>query len=74
MKLTKNLRSPSLSLFLASLVMFVSCSQYDHETEFEPLDLSGYIEKHLELTSELSALIEKERTAVLKQFFLLLTP
>ncbi|NEV92993.1 biotin transporter BioY [Psychroflexus sp. YR1-1] len=63
MDILKTLRKSYFTMFLASLVLLISCSQYDDEIidTNEKLSLSNYIEEHLKLTTELMILLESER-------------
>lgn len=63
MNIIKILRKPYLAMFLASLMLFSSCSQYDNEIneESESLNLSNFVEKHLEISTEISKLMINEK-------------
>ena len=48
----KSLRKPYISIFLASLILFVSCSQENINT-IDSMELSELVSMHLNMTSEL---------------------
>jgi len=58
MNILKNLRKLNLSIFLASLVLFVSCNKDSllDDSEMQTQTLDEYISKHIELTSKMSEL------------------
>jgi len=58
MNILKTLRKPYLSIFLASLVLFVSCNKDSllDDSEMQTQTLDEYISKHIELTSKMSEL------------------
>lgn len=62
MNIINFLRKPYLAMFLASLMLFASCSQYDNEIveTSEPLSLSNFIGQHLQIVTEISILLESE--------------
>jgi len=63
MTILKILRKPYLSIFLSLLVLFVSCSPNQNEISdtSEPLSLANYVEKHLELSSNITTLLKNEK-------------
>ncbi|WP_452218357.1 hypothetical protein [Lacinutrix undariae] len=71
MNLIKNFRKPYLTIILASLTLFASCSQYENEVEEIPnstelanrinkLNLADYVEKHLQISNDIYILLENE--------------
>ena len=68
MKLIKNFRKPYFAIVLASLTLFASCNQYDNEaieTQYSAeltnnLNLAAYLEKHLQISTEIILLLESE--------------
>jgi hypothetical protein len=58
MNILKTLRKPHFAMFLASLMLFVSCSQdkLSEDLEIQTQTLDEYFAKHIELTSEMAEL------------------
>lgn len=58
MNILKTLRKPYFAMFLASLILFVSCNQDSllENSEIQTQTLEEYIAKHIELTSKLVVL------------------
>lgn len=54
MNILKTLRKPYFGMFLATLMLFVSCNKDDilEDSEIQMQTLDEYIEKHIELTSK----------------------
>jgi hypothetical protein len=74
MNIIKTLRKPYLSIFLSTLVLFVSCSQYDSvdadkvNADTEPIfrkslkynTFEEYVSQHISLVEDLNELTDKE--------------
>lgn len=58
MNILKTLRKPYLAMFLASLMLFVSCNQDSllEDSEIQTQTLDEYFAKHIELTSKMAEL------------------
>ena len=68
MNIIKIARKPYLAVVFASVMLFASCSQYDHEINesVEPLSVTKYVEKHIELTSELINIVNTDKELVIE--------
>lgn len=54
MKILNKFRKPSLSVFLASLVLFVSCEQYDNDNVSQSIDALTLKKMHYDIKNDLS--------------------
>lgn len=62
MNILKHLRKPYFSIFLATLVLFVSCSQYDNiELEEKSLTLEEYTENNMEIINQMTYILSREK-------------
>lgn len=72
MNILKSFRKQYISIFLTTIILFVSCSPNNvHENnevykQNENLVLQDYVEKQLKLTLELTDLVSNDRHAILK--------
>lgn len=66
MNILNYLRKPYTSFFLTFIILLVSCSKYEDNTNLEEaLSLTEYAEKHISLTTQLVNYIDSDREAII---------